>query len=565
MATAAPSASALRALLSAAAEEWRATPFYQLSLRGDDPERIEQWGQDPRQGDRARGMEILAGQWRLGAERLTAPSAPSSPWGAAHPSTYFTARLHSFCWLADLTAAGGAREAVAGLVGGWVEAFGDWHEAAWAPELAAERIFAWLCHGRAAFETGDDASMAALRSLSRQARHLMLAAKDIRDPSARITAGAALTLAGAAGLPDGDRLLDQGEELLLEAVASQFFVDGGHQSRSPEVLFHALCDLLAANDAWSKRGGQPPDMLRAAPYKIACLLQLVMHGDGGLARFQGGGEGDAAALSRALAEAGAPETRRFQFATQSGFQRLQGGDVCLLMDVGGPPNPAYAARAHAGALAVELSIGAERMIVNVGAGRTLDPEWRAAARATAAHATLVVDDALSAPFKSPRRGRDSAYPIGPEVHAKRMEEDVGVFVEAQHDGYRDGYGFVTRRTVFMDPEGGNIRGHDSLSRPVNAGKPTRTKSIPFAVRFHLHPQVTVSRVEPWTLALATPSGRQWRFRTDAPSCRVEPSIYLGGAVKPQRTHQIVLRGDAEPSGSGHEQTNRIRWAFTADT
>jgi uncharacterized heparinase superfamily protein len=156
-------------LLSAANDEWRATPFYRLTLGGSDPDQIRQWGKDPRAGDPRRGEEILRGRWRIGAERLARNY--SIPWSAPPPSLHFAARLHSFSWLGDVAAVGGtAGVAIIDYISSWNEGFGDWHAEAWAPELTAERLFAWLCHGRSAFENGDPTARPALmRSFGRQA------------------------------------------------------------------------------------------------------------------------------------------------------------------------------------------------------------------------------------------------------------------------------------------------------------------------------------------------------------------------------------------------------------
>ena len=556
MSALAPPQNALRALLSAAAEEWRSTPFYRISLRGSDPTSIALTAQDPRPGDPALGADILRGQWRLGAERLG--ELQPIPWRAAAPSTYFTARLHAFGWLRDLAAAPGAAEAITRLVDTWVEGFGEWHEAAWAPELTAERLLAWLCHAGPALSRGA-VSEPALRSLGRQARHLMLAAKDIREPSARITAGAALLVAAASGLPEAELMRDQGEEILLEAVASQLLADGGHQSRSPETLLNALCELVLADSALTRAGGAASPMLRTAIGKMANMVRFLSLGDGAMACFQGGGEGRASAVTNALAAAGA-EARRFGYASQSGYQRWQSGDLTLLMDVGAPPPPAFAARAHAGALAIEFSCGADRVFVNVGAGRELDPEWRAAARATAAHSTLIVSDSLSSPFAEPRRGRSAAYPTGPQVHMKRTEDDTGVWVEAQHDGYKQQFNLVTRRAIFMDNLGRKIWGLEQLSRPLTQKAGGQGRMIPFAVRFHLHPACRAMPAEHQMVGVETPNGSRWRFRTDA-EWRLEESIYLGADLKPQRTQQIVLEGAALSNGDGEETTNRVRWTM----
>src|SRR5262245_56486103 len=236
-------------------EPWRANPFHRMRLGEATPDRIERYGADPRIGNAGRGL------WRIGAERILGEHA--LPWLPSHPSRHFSARLHSFSWLIDLAAVGPSANArIAQLIDAWVAEHGEWDELAWDPELTAERLFAWLCWGRPAFEHGAaEQRVALLRSVARQARLLLLAQGELSERHlGSIKAGAALILAGAAGLPEARRLTEQGEEMLIEACAKQFLPDGGHQSRSPEALAEAFFDLIAAHDVLD----EPPPILRDA-------------------------------------------------------------------------------------------------------------------------------------------------------------------------------------------------------------------------------------------------------------------------------------------------------------
>jgi uncharacterized heparinase superfamily protein len=551
---------AWRGLLAAASEEWRATPFYRMMLRGADPETIAQWGRDVRVGDFARGMDIVRGHWRIASEKL--PSMSPVPWSAPPPSLHFAARLHSFSWLIDVASVGVAgQEAAAVLIDTWVEGFGkDFHAAAWAPELAAERIFAWLCHGRAAFEQGDPVRRPdLLRSLARQARHLQLAVQDLREPTSRIKAGAALVLAGVSGIPEGERLREVGEETLEEACASQFLTDGGHQSRSPQALLDAYCDLVAADDALVRQGLETPRLVREVLPRAASLLRLFRMSDGKLFCANGGGEGSKDNLDAALREA--PKARDFAFAMQSGYQRIAAGDVVLLMDVGGAPPPAYGERAHAGALGFELSCGPDRLIVSVGSASELLPEWRAAGRATNGHSTLVIDDALSAAFSQRRSGRGAAHPVGPMVGQRRTEEDDGILIDAHHDGYRNQYGYLHRRRVFLSSDGKQMWGQDGAAPPLGGAR-AGLKPAAFAVRFHLHPAVRAERSDIHQMTLTPPNGPAWNFVTDARRMEIEPSIYLSGPQGPQRTRQIVLYGVTDPGAPEDKLPNLVKWKLS---
>ena len=520
-------------------------------------DRIERWGSDPRVGNAERGREIGRGVWRIGAERMTGEHA--IPWLPIHPSRHFSARLHAFSWLVDLAAVGASAHArMAQLIDAWVEEHGEWDELAWDPELTAERLYAWLCWGRPAFEHGAPERRAALlRSAARQARLLMLAQGELSERHlGSIKAGAALVLAGAAGFPEARRLAEQGEEMLIEACAKQFLPDGGHQSRSPEALAEALYDLVAAHDALD----EPPAILRDALPKLANMLRMLRLGDGGLACFHGGSENSAASIDSALERCGG-EVRAFQFTTHSGFQRLEAGPLRVLFDVGGAPALAYAERAHASALAFELSSESERLIVNIGAARELEPAARQAARATNAHSTLVLGDALSAQLEEPRRGKSPARLVGPTLDdVRRSSDESGITVQGRHDGYRTQFGLFHRRYIFVDHEGKNLRGIDELIRPTKQKTPTLKHDVPYVTRFHLHPDVRARVVEHQMALLETPSGQRWRLRTDAPEIAIVHSTYWGAAL-PRDSHQIVLSGAADPLGHGLGPPNRIRWAL----
>lgn len=536
---------------------WRANPFHRMRLGEATPDHIERWGEDPRVGDSERGREIGRGIWRIAAERLQGEHA--LPWLPAHPSRHFTARLHSFSWLIDLAAVGPSANArIAQLIDSWIETYGEWDELAWDPELTAERLFAWLCWGRAAFETGAPEQRAALmRSAARQARLLLVAQNELSERHlGSIKAGAALILAGAAGFPEPERLAEQGEEMLIEACAKQFYSDGGHFSRAPEALSDALCDLVAACDMLE----EPAQMLRDAMPKLANMLRMLRLGDGGLGCFHGGSEGSAASVDGVLARLGG-DVRSFQFAQHTGYQRLEAGPLRVLLDVGGAPPLSYSERAHASALSFELSSERERLIVNVGAARELEPAARMAARATNGHSTLVLADALSAALEEPRRGKGPARLTGPTLDdVRRSSDDSGITVQGRHDGYRDKFGLLHRRYLFIDHDGKNLRGIDELIRPTKLKSPTLKKPIPYMARFHLHPDVRAKLVEHQMALIETRNGQRWRLRTDAPEIAILPSIYWGGPA-PRESLQIVLTGEADPMGHGLAPPNRIRWAL----
>ncbi|MEZ5984292.1 MAG: heparinase II/III family protein, partial [Parvularculaceae bacterium] len=80
------------------------------------------------------------------------------------------------------------------------------------------------------------------------------------------------------------------------------------------------------------------------------------------------------------------------------------------------------------------------------------------------------------------------------------------------------------------------------------------------LRFHLHPGVRASLARDGkSVILALPNREGWRFRANAPSLRIEKSIYCGEGGLPVATEQIVLG----PSGLEARESGDmvIKWAF----
>ena len=129
-----------------------------------------------------------------------------------------------------------------------------------------------------------------------------------------------------------------------------------------------------------------------------------------------------------------------------------------------------------------------------------------------------------------------------------------------HDGYQPRFGLVHHRRLYLTADGGDLRGEDSLT----GGRPE--DSVPFALRFHLHPAV-VPAVEADTplgegmVSLALPGGETWRFLALGGTVAVEDSVYLGEPGRQQRTHQLVVTGETDPAAGDDGTVALVKWAI----
>jgi uncharacterized heparinase superfamily protein len=493
---------------------------------------------DPWPGDPGRGARLLRGELEIGGGvRALRPGG----WGDGSGSQVLGAAAHGFTWLRDLRALGtdAARLRARALVAEWITApQGD--ALAYRPDVAGARITAWLGHYDFFAATADDAFRQRLMArLVGDARSLS-AALPAEELDARALTALKGLIAAAVALPEHAGFLTRALRFLPQEITRQVLPDGCHAERSPAAQLAALQDLTEIRALLQAAQAQPPSALTSAIERMAPALRVLRHGDGGLALFNGSKEESGTTVDMVLTQAGRAG-RPSSALPDGGFQRLQAGRSVLIVDCGVPPPAGLDRYAHAGTLSMELSVGRDRMIVNCGAYPAGNPEWRDAARATAAHSTLVIADVNSSELKPDGLGRRPLM-----VEAQRQEANGAHWLEASHDGWKKLFGAVHRRRLYLAESGEDVRGEDA----VEAATPQ-----PFTLRFHLHPEVNASlQQDGEAVLLRLRTGGGWRLRADGARMSLEESIYLGG-TEPRRSEQVVLTGYAD--GAQH-----VKWAIS---
>ena len=518
---------------------------YRLLLRGQLADHIAFHPSDAQPRRLQDADALLRGRFRFHGQTVDVKPGVSV-FDLPAPSRRWADALNGFDWLPPLSHAGGdaARVLAGNLIGQWIARNGRYSEPAWSPQVMARRLTHILCHGNLVIARSDMLWRSKLFvSLREQSRMLERVAGEAPDGLARLEAAAALALCGLC-LEDAPRARSGLVRLEAEA-ARQILPDGGHAGRSPETLLAAWRQLAMVLETLAAARQEPPHGLRNVHDRMAPMLRFFRHGDGALALFNGGQENDAGMIAELLAR----DTVRgalFSHARHSGYQRLAAGRSLVLMDFGKVPEGAFAGEAHAGFCAIEFSAGAHRIVVNCGAGGPSHPDWDEPLRATSAHSTLTLADTSSAqilPEGLARRLLGPRLMGGPKDNpSDRSETAQGWTVEAAHDAWMEPFGVLHERRVTLAPDGAVLTGLDRLVRP--SGK-ART-ALPFAVRFHIHPDVRVSRLEGGAILLKLPNGDGWRFRSGG-EVGIEESVYLGGDTV-RRTEQLVLTGTlgAEP-------------------
>jgi uncharacterized heparinase superfamily protein len=428
---------------------------------------------------------------------------------------------------------------------------------AWAPEVTAQRIIAWLQHSNLILSGAEmPAYRKFMRSLAMQVRYLRTVAGAMDDGEERLRARIALAFAALA-LPVSPPTARAARRNLEYELKRQILPDGGHISRNPVTVLELLADLLPLRQTYANGTESPPKALIEAVERMLPALRFFRHQDGSLALFNGVGPTMPERIISVLRHdetAGSPLTH----APYSGYERLSMGSTTIIADTGLPPPVTASRDAHAGCLAFEMSSGRQRYIVNSGIDRFGPPEFRPLGRSTAAHSTATINDTSSCRF-SLNAGLSNMIgtPIiaGPtRVQRDRIEEMGRQGFVASHDGYARLFGIYHERRLVLSHNGSVIQGADRFYR--GDGRPLKSNGRDnIAVRFHLHPTVDISYDENGLIVLSADRDDTWVFSCFEVAPQLEDTIFFAGFRGPVTSKQIVLSFPAS-------ELPEINWQFS---
>ncbi|WP_338446870.1 heparinase II/III-family protein [Pelagerythrobacter marensis] len=511
--------------------------------------------ESPLEGDRAAGVALRAGHFLV--HGVKAPIAQMEFESSTRLTPPFERVVHGFGWLRDL-AASAPREQCAATAERVLRAWLDANPApgkgpAWEVEHVGHRLRNWLVFAPLILSgEGTQLRGRVLSAISEAARWLDRKVARAPDGPGAVAGWTALVAAGLL-LPDGKPRRLYAEAGLARALGELVAEDGGVLSRSPLAQIDAIAALIDLRACYRAVKREPPPFVGTMLELLVPPLLSLLHGDGGLGNWQGAGAVRAERVA-ALIEASGVRTRPLKDARQWGYQRVAARKSVLVFDAAPPPLPRHARAGCASTLAFEFSAGEQRIVVNCGgaafAGGQVPVRIEQGLRGTAAHSTLVLDDANSTAVLL--HGKLGTGVNEVEIDRRVLELNGGsaTRIEASHDGYAARHGLIHRRILILRDNGHELRGEDVL---LPAGKTGKRGKIGYAIRFHLGRGVEVGLSDDKLGAgLALPDGSFWQFRLargdNGGELSIEESLWVDGQGRAHPVEQLVIQGMTSRSG-----------------
>jgi uncharacterized heparinase superfamily protein len=510
-----------------------------MRFSGGTPDRLVVAPTDLHPADSFAGEEIAAGRFPLAGRILECDG--DSPFALELPSEEFAVRLHSFGWLRHMRLVDPEKAAQTSrfIVDDWLQSHGRVIGGlAWRPDVAAQRIIAWLSHSPVVLKDADYPFYRRfLKSLAFQVRYLRHVADTTRDGEPRLRVRIALAMASIA-MPATASRMRKAARNLDEELDRQILADGGHCSRNPRAALDLLLDLLPLRQTYVNLGHDMPTQLIPCIDRIYPALRFFRHQGGELALFNGATYTLANELMSALRydeTGGAP----FKALPSINYDRLAVKETVVLMDTGVLKAVDLSATASAGTLSIEISSGKNRFIVNSGRPRFAGEAMRQLSRTTAAHSVATLNDTSSSRISTSRF-------LGPiivggvkTVNVSRTERESGAdSLTANHDGYVKRFGLLYERDILVAATGNEIRGRERFFRPAD---PTGAIDKGVAVvRFHIHPTIQLYRASSNETRLVAPDGEAWALTCVDVPVEEDEDVFFADPSGVRASRQLTL-------------------------
>ena len=291
--------------------------------------------------------------------------------------------------------------------------------------------------------------------------------------------------------------LKHGLQLLSKEHHRQILNDGGHCERSP--MYHAIMledvlDLINLAQAYPQQ--IPNSLLQQWQHlskKMQSWINAMCHPDGEIAFFNDATQQFASsplAIADYAHRLGVWQSRKpaaIEHQKNTGFIRFEQADAVLIADIGSVGPTYQPGHAHAGTLSFELSLFANRVLVNSGISTYDEGPLRHAQRSTRSHNTVEVDgensSAVWASFRVARRADVDLINVSSASRDEKMRnssDDSSLVVTAEHNGYRHMQPAIThRREISLMAD--KLVVLDQLNSNAKAA----------VARFYLHPEINV--------------------------------------------------------------------------
>ena len=444
--------------------------------------------------------------------------------------------LHSFFWLFSLDLKS-SKKITQNVIYNWIIENDKYKQNIWDLDILSKRIIAWISNSKLTYESSETDYKLQFNSLiKKQTNHLVNEIKRADKLDDKIIGSTAIILVG---LSYGDAYyLKFGIDLLKKILNFSLDVSSFPKSRNLRQLVFYLKYIIVIRELLKESQNTIPEFLDETIFYLGKSYNLLCANKGNGMLFNGNFEEPNKEFDNYL------NFHKYKFKDDTnetgGYVVLKNKKFLLAVDIGRSPDKKFSKDYQAGVLSFEFNFSGEKVITNSGYFQDHRHQLNIISKSSATHSTLVLNNKSTVNFERDKYGHMLVNKSFKILNKEIKNEKDFWSIRASHDAYSKSNGVIYERTLQCFHERCSLEGCDKLIKTKHF-KPSN-----FEIRFHLLPNINLTKLLNNESILIESNNAGWKFTCKNYQLDIEKGLYFGKKNKYLENKNILISGVTNP-------------------
>ena len=441
-------------------------------------------------------------------------------------------KLHSFYWLFSIDLKS-SNKITQSIIENWIKKNQNYEKRSWEIDILSKRVIAWISNSKITYNESHNSYKNKFNEIiSKQVNHLVNEIDRSSNLNDKMIGCTAIVMSGIGY--KNIRYLEYGLDLLKKIINSSFDINYFPKSRNIRQMVFYLKYFVLIRELLKESLNDIPEYLDEIIFYLGKSYVFFWGSLKQSLLFNGNNNSDNSDFDKYL------NLFRYKFKNDkfetSGYTILKNKNAILAMDTGSNPGKNYSENYQSGPLSFEFYFKNKKLITNSGYFQDHDHQLNRISRSTATHSTLILDNSSVCSFKKNSKG-PSVVSRGFKTFDNQVTYDNNYWnIKCSHDGYLSRYGVIHQRSLEFYSDKNIILGKEKLIKKKNF------KVTNFEIRFHLLPNIKVTKLQDNKSVLIELENSGWRFFSNDGTIGVETGLYFGSKNKYIENQNIFISG-----------------------
>ena len=441
-------------------------------------------------------------------------------------------KLHSFYWLFSIDLKS-SNKITQSIIENWIKKNQNYETKSWEIDILSKRVIAWISNSKITYDESENKYKNIFNEIvSKQVNHLINEIDRSYDLNDKMIGCTAITMTGIAY--KNERFLNYGLDLLKRIISTSFDNNYFPKSRNIRQMIFYLKYFILIRELLKESLNDIPEYLDEIIFYLGKSYDFFWGSLKQSLLFNGNNNSNNKDFDKYL------NLFRYKFKNDkfnsSGYTILKDKNAILAMDTGSNPGKNYSENYQSGPLSFEFFFKGKKLITNSGYFQNFNHQLNSISKSTATHSTLILDNSSVCNFKKKSKG-PSIISKGFKTFDNQVIYEKNYWsIKCSHDGYLSRYGVIHERKLEFNSDKNIIFGKEKLIKKDNF------KVTNFEIRFHLLPNIKVTKLQDKKSILIELENSGWKFFSNDGMIGVETGLYFGNKNKYIENQNIFISG-----------------------